>query len=43
VKWKFDSIRLEILLVSTQYSCTIYTKHAIGSQIVLGARDGALR
>jgi hypothetical protein len=39
-KWKFILVRLEIVLVSTQDRCTVCTKHAIGSEIILGAPDG---
>jgi hypothetical protein len=43
VKWKLDSVCLEILLISTQYRCTVYTEHEIGLEIVLGALDGTPR
>jgi hypothetical protein len=40
VKWKLISVSLEIMLISTQYRCTVCTEHAIGSEIILGAPDG---
>jgi hypothetical protein len=39
VKWKLVSVSLEIVLISTQDSCTVCTKHAIGPKIVLGTTD----
>ena len=40
VQWKLVSVRLEIVLVLVQGSCTVCTKCTIGSEIVLDARDG---
>jgi hypothetical protein len=32
-------VHLEIVLVSAQDRCTVYTKHTVGSEIVLDAPD----
>jgi hypothetical protein len=37
VMWNLVSVRLEIVLVSVQYRCTVCAKHTIGSEIVLDA------
>ena len=37
------SVRLEIVLISTQARCTVCTERGIGSEVVLGAPDGTLR
>ena len=42
VVWNLVSVRLEIILVSVQDSCTVCTKLTIGSEIVLYAPDGTL-
>jgi hypothetical protein len=39
VKWNLVSIRLETVLVSVQYRCTVCAKRTIGSEIVLNAPD----
>jgi hypothetical protein len=36
-------LRLEIMLISTQYWCTVCVEHATGLEIVLGAPDGTPR
>ena len=38
--WNLVSIRLEIVLVLVQDSCTVCTECTIGSEIVLDAPDG---
>ena len=38
--WNLVSIRLEIVLVLLQDSCTVCTECTIGSEIVLDAPDG---
>jgi hypothetical protein len=35
VKWKLVSVRLEIVLVSTQDRCMVYAKRTIASKIIL--------
>jgi hypothetical protein len=39
LKWKLDSIHLEIVLILTEDSCTICTERTIGSEIILDALD----
>jgi hypothetical protein len=34
------SVHLKIVLILTQYRCTVCTEHTIGSQIVWDAPDG---
>jgi hypothetical protein len=43
VKWNRVSIRLETVLVSVQYRCTVCAEHTIGSEIVLDAPDDTPR
>ena len=43
VKGRLVSVRLEIVLVSTQDRCTVSAKHAIGSEVILGPPDGTHR
>jgi hypothetical protein len=43
VKWKLVLVSLEIMLIKTQNRCTVCTKHAIGSETVLGAPGGTPR
>jgi hypothetical protein len=43
VKWNLISIRLEIVLVSVQYRCTVCAERTIGSEIVLDAPDDTPR
>jgi hypothetical protein len=38
-----DSVRLEIVLILTQDTCTIYAEHSTGSEIILDAPDGTPR
>jgi hypothetical protein len=40
VKWNHVLVHLEIVLVSVQYRCTVYTNGTIGSKIILDAPDG---
>jgi hypothetical protein len=40
VKWKLNSVRLEIVLVSAQDRCTVCAEHTIGLEIILDAPDG---
>jgi hypothetical protein len=40
---KLVSVRLEIVLVSVQDRCTVYTKRTRGSEIVLDKPDGTPR
>ena len=41
VLWSLDSVRLGTVLVSVQDRCTVCVKHAIGSEIILDAPNGA--
>ena len=41
LKWKLVLVQLEIVLVLTQDKCTLSAKHAIGSEIILDAPNGA--
>jgi hypothetical protein len=43
VKWNLVSIRLEIVLVSVQYRCTVCAKRTIGSEIILDAPNDTPR
>ena len=40
LKWKLDSVYLEIVLIFTQDKCTVCAERTIGSEIVLDAPDG---
>jgi len=40
LKWKLDSVYLEIVLILTQDKCTVCAERTIGSKIVLDAPDG---
>jgi hypothetical protein len=40
LKWKLNSVYLEIVLILTQDMCTVYNKHTIGLEIILDALDG---
>ena len=42
LKWKLDSVYLEIVLILTQDSCTVCTERTIGSEIILDAPNGTL-
>ena len=43
LKWKLDSVYLEIVLILMQDRCTVCVEHIIGSEIVLDAPDGTPR
>ena len=43
LKWKLDSVYLEIVLILTQDKCTVCSKRTVGSDIVLDAPDGTPR
>jgi hypothetical protein len=43
VMWSLVSVRLETVLVSVQYRCTVCAKCTIGSEIVLDAPDDTPR
>ena len=43
VMWNLVLVRLKIVLVSVQDSCTVCAKHTIGLEIVLGAPDATAR
>jgi hypothetical protein len=38
--WNLISVRLEMVLVSVQDRCTVWTKRTIGSEIVFDAPNG---
>jgi hypothetical protein len=37
LRWKLDSVCLEIVLILTQDRCTVCTEHIIGLEIILDA------
>jgi hypothetical protein len=39
LKWKFISVRLEIVLILLQGTCIVCVEHTIGSEIILHALD----
>ena len=43
LKWKLDSVYLEIVLILTQDKCTVCAERTIGSEIVLDTPDGTPR
>jgi len=43
VQWRLVSVPLDIVLTSTQDSCTVCVKCTIGSEISLDAHDGTPR
>jgi hypothetical protein len=43
LKWKLDSVRLEIVLLLMQDWCSVCVECAVGSEIVLEAPDGTPR
>jgi hypothetical protein len=43
LKWKLDSVHLEIVLLLMQDWCSICVECAVGSEIVLEAPDGTPR
>jgi hypothetical protein len=38
--WKLDLVRLQIVLILTQDSCTVYAERTIGLKIVLDPPNG---
>ena len=43
LKWKLDSVYLEIVLILMQVRCTVSAECIIGSEVVLDATDGTPR
>jgi hypothetical protein len=43
VMWNLVSVRLEIVLLSVQYGCTVCAECTIGSEIVLDTSDDTPR
>jgi hypothetical protein len=43
VMWNLVLVRLETVLGSVQYRCTICAKRTIGSEIIFDARNGTPR
>jgi hypothetical protein len=43
VMWNLLSIHLEMVLVSVQDRCTVWTEHTTGLEIILDAPDGTPR
>jgi hypothetical protein len=43
LKWKLDSVCLEIVLILTQDGYTVFIECTIGSEIVLDTPDGTPR
>ena len=43
LKWKLDSVNLEIVLILTQDKCTVCAERTIGSKIILDAPNGTSR
>jgi hypothetical protein len=43
LKWKLDSVRLEIVLILTQDRCSVFAEQRIGSEIILEAVDVTTR
>jgi hypothetical protein len=43
VMWNLVLVRLETVLVSVQYRCTVFTECTIGSEIILDASDDTPR
>ena len=39
LKWKLDSVYLEIVLILTQDSCIVCAERTIGMEVVLDAAD----
>jgi len=39
LKWKLDSVYLEIVLILMQDRCTVCAERTIGTEVVLGAPD----
>jgi hypothetical protein len=42
LKWKLDSVHLEIVLLLMQDWCTVCAEHTICSEIILDVSDGSL-
>jgi hypothetical protein len=42
IKWKLDSVCLEIVLIVTKEKRTVCTERTIGSEIVFDTADGTL-
>ena len=42
LKWKLDSVCLEIVLILAQDWCTVCAEHTIDSEIILDALNGKL-
>jgi hypothetical protein len=40
LKWKHDSVRLDIVLILTHDMCMVCAERTIGSEIILDATDG---
>jgi hypothetical protein len=43
LKWKLDSVLLEIVVILAQDRCTVYAERTIGSEIVFDTTDGTPR
>ena len=43
LKWKFNSVPLEIVLLLMQDRCKVYAERTIGSEVILDTPDGTLR
>ena len=43
LKWKLDSVYLEIVLILTQVRCTVCVECTVGSKVILDAPDGTPR
>ena len=43
LKWKLDSVYLEIVLILTQDRCMVCAERTIGLEVILDARDGTPR
>ena len=43
LKWKLDSVHLEIVLILMQDRCMVYVEHTIGLEVILDAPYGTAR
>ena len=43
LKWKLNSVNLEIVLILTQDSCIVCAERTIGTEVILDARVGTPR
>jgi hypothetical protein len=43
LKWKLDSVHLEIVLILMQDRCSVFAKQTTGSEIILEAVDVTTR